>query len=160
MATRAGNATFRLADAADLGTVAALTEEAYAAYLPALGAAPVPVTEDYAPRIVAGEVWLLESAGRVAGLLVIETHADHCLIFSVAVSPAQQGKGFGIRLLEKAEQVAHKASVREVRLYTNSLMLRNIALYQAYGYRETGRRPNPKRPGWIVVDMVKEVPGG
>ncbi|MGO4837578.1 GNAT family N-acetyltransferase [Rhizobiaceae sp. 2RAB30] len=160
MATRAGNAAFRLADAADLGIVAALTEEACAAYLPALGAAPVPVTEDYAPRIAAGEVWLLESAGRTAGLLVIETHDDHSLIFSVAVSPAQQGKGFGIRLLEKAEHVAREAKVSEVRLYTNALMLHNIALYQAYGYSETGRRPNPKRPGWIVVDMVKEMPSG
>lgn len=43
----------------------------------------------------------------------------------------------------------------EVRLYTNAKMERNIALYKAYGFHETGRRPNPYRPGWTIVDMAK-----
>jgi hypothetical protein len=36
-------------------------------------------------------------------------------------------------------------------------MERNIALYSTFGFRETGRRPNPHRPGWVVVDMAKQV---
>jgi len=45
----------------------------------------------------------------------------------------------------------------EMRLYTNARMERNIALYSAFGFQETGRRPNPYRPGWTVVDMTKKV---
>ncbi|TIT50241.1 MAG: GNAT family N-acetyltransferase, partial [Mesorhizobium sp.] len=45
----------------------------------------------------------------------------------------------------------------EVRLYTNAKMERNIALYKEYGFHETGRRPNPYRPGWTIVDMAKTV---
>ncbi|CDX19665.1 GCN5-like N-acetyltransferase [Mesorhizobium sp. ORS 3324] len=147
----------RQALAGDLQAVVSLTTEAYATYTALLGAPPIPVTEDYAPRIDRGEIWLLESGGELAGLVVLERHPDHVMIFSVAVAPAFQGKGLGIKLLNFADEQARSWGLPEVRLYTNSRMERNIALYSAYGYRETGRRPNPYRPGWTVVDMVKPI---
>ncbi|RVD73522.1 MAG: GNAT family N-acetyltransferase [Mesorhizobium sp.] len=149
--------TFREALAADLPAVVALTTAAYAPYTALLGAPPMPVTEDYAPRIERGEVWLLEGGAELAGLIVLERHADHVMIFSVAVSPAFQGKKLGIALLDFADEQTQSWGLPEVRLYTNSRMERNIALYTAYGFRETGRRAHPYRPGWIVVDMVKPV---
>jgi ribosomal protein S18 acetylase RimI-like enzyme len=147
----------RSAFAGDLDAVVALTEAAYAHYAALLGAPPIPVTEDYVPRIERGEVWLLEQDEQPAGLLVLERHPDHSMIFSVAVSPAFQGKGHGVGLLNHAEGQTRLWSLSEVRLYTNAKMERNIALYKAYGFRETGRRPNPYRPGWTVVDMAKAV---
>ena len=42
-----------------------------------------------------------------------------------------------------------------MRLYTNALMERNIVLYGRLGYRETNRRPNPRRPAFTIVDMAK-----
>jgi len=145
----------RLARPEDLAAIVALTEAAYAPYKAILDAPPIPVTEDYAPRIARGEVWLLESGGELAGVLTLERHADHAMIFSVAVSPAFQGKGFGIALLRHADEQTRQWGLPEIRLYTNAKMERNIALYLAYGYRETGRRPNPYRPGWVLVDMAK-----
>ena len=147
----------RLARPEDLAAIVALTEAAYAPYNAILDAPPIPVTEDYAPRIANGEVWLLESGGEPAGVLTLERHEDHAMIFSVAVSPAFQGKGFGIKLLNHADQQTRLWGLPEIRLYTNAKMERNIALYLAYGYRETGRRPNPYRPGWVLVDMAKPV---
>ncbi|TPI68088.1 GNAT family N-acetyltransferase [Mesorhizobium sp. B3-1-3] len=147
----------RLARPDDLAAVVALTAEAYAPYTSIFGGPPVPVTEDYAPRIERGEIWLLEEGSQLAGLIVIERHPDHAMIFSVAVSPAFQGRKLGIALLSFADEQARSWGVPEVRLYTNSRMERNIALYAAYGYRETGRRPNPYRSGWILVDMAKPV---
>ncbi|WP_192247974.1 GNAT family N-acetyltransferase [Mesorhizobium silamurunense] len=147
----------RLARSEDLSAIVALTIEAYAPYTALLGAPPIPVTEDYAPCIERGEIWLLESGGELAGLIVLERHPDHAMIFSVAVAPAFQGKKLGLRLLNFADEQARSWHLPEVRLYTNSRMERNIALYSVYGYRETGRRPNPYRPGWTVVDMTKPV---
>ncbi|RAZ89735.1 GNAT family N-acetyltransferase [Mesorhizobium hawassense] len=147
----------RLARPDDLAAIVALTTDAYAPYTALFGAPPIPVTEDYAPRIERGEVWLLEEGAELAGLVVLERHRDHAMIFSVAVAPAFQGKKLGIALLDFADEQARLWGVPEVRLYTNSRMERNIALYSAYGYRETGRRPNPYRPGWTVVDMAKPV---
>ncbi|TPK59611.1 GNAT family N-acetyltransferase [Mesorhizobium sp. B2-4-19] len=149
--------TIRRALAGDIQTVVSLTQAAYAPYNPMLDAPPIPVTEDYAPRIANAEVWLLESGGEPAGVLTLERHEDHAMIFSVAVSPAFQGKGFGIALLKHADEQTRQWGLPEIRLYTNAKMERNIALYLAYGYRETGRRPNPYRPGWVLVDMAKPV---
>ncbi|TPN88209.1 GNAT family N-acetyltransferase [Mesorhizobium sp. CU2] len=147
----------RLASPDDLAAIVALTTDAYAPYTALFGAPPIPVTEDYVPRIERGEVWLLEDGSDLAGLLVLEQHEDHAMIFSVAVSPAFQGRKLGIALLNFADDQTRSWGLPEVRLYTNSRMERNIALYAAYGYQETGRRANPYRPGWILVDMVKPV---
>ena len=147
--------TLRRALAGDLQAIVSLTEAAYAPYTALFGAPPMPVTEDYGPRIERGEVWLLESGSELAGLIVIERHPDHAMIFSVAVSPAFQGRKLGIALLNFAEEQARLWGLPEVRLYTNSRMERNIALYTAYGFHETGRRSNPYRPGWTLVDMAK-----
>ena len=147
----------RLARPEDLAAVVALTTDAYAPYTPIVGGPPVPVTEDYGPRIERGEVWLLEEGSKLAGLIVLERHPDHAMIFSVAVAPVLQGRKLGIRLLDFADEQARSWAVPEVRLFTNSRMERNIALYAAYGFRETGRRANPYRPGWTLVDMAKPV---
>lgn len=147
----------RLARPEDLAAIVALTQAAYAPYNAILDAPPIPVTEDYAPRIAQGEVWLLESGDALAGLITLERHSDHAMIFSVAVSPAFQGKKLGIALLDHADEQARLWGLSEVRLYTNAKMERNIALYLAYGFHETGRRPNPYQPGWILVDMAKPV---
>lgn len=136
--------TFRQALAGDLDAVVSLTQAAYEHYTPQLGAPPIPVTEDYTPRIERGEVWLLESGADLAGLIVIERHPDHAMIFSVAVSPAFQGKKLGTALLDFAEEQARSWGVPEVRLYTNSRMERNISIYTAYGFQ--GNRPPCQSP--------------
>ena len=141
----------------DLATIVSMTEAAYAPYATVLDAPPIPVTEDYAPRIERGEVWLLEEGGQPAGLLVLERNDHHAMIFSVAVAPAFQGKGLGIALLKWAEDRTRSWGLPELRLYTNARMERNIILYLAYGFHETGRRTNPYRPGWTLVDMAKAV---
>lgn len=159
--TQQADTSPRLAGAPDLDAVARLTGEAYAPYTLLLGSPPLPVTEDYAPRIAAGQVWLLEQAGQPAGqplgLLVLERHPDHAVIYSVAVAPGWQGRRLGSTLLRFAEAKAREWGVPEMRLYTNARMERNIAIYEAAGYRETACRPHPLQPGFTVVDMAKPV---
>ncbi|MGM4909674.1 GNAT family N-acetyltransferase [Rhizobium sp. 768_B6_N1_8] len=149
--------TMRLATIADLPAVVALTTAAYQPYTDLFGCPPIPVTEDYKPRIEHGEVWLREADGAVAGLSVVERHVDHVMLFSIAVSPDFQGAGHGVAMLRWLEDKALEWETPEIRLYTNARMERNIALYSAFGFQETGRRPNPYRPGWTIVDMTKKV---
>jgi ribosomal protein S18 acetylase RimI-like enzyme len=151
-------ATITRATAADLDAVVALTEAAYRPYTELLGAPPLPVTADYLGPIAAGQVWLRRSEDGLTGLLVLELHADHAMIESVAVAPDRQGQGHGLALLRFAETLTTAAGLTELRLYTNARMERNIALYAAFGFSESGRRPNPHRPGWTVVDMAKCLP--
>ena len=147
----------RAASLDDLQAVNVLTAEAYAPYTRLLGRPPIPVTEDYAPRIARGEVWLCEVQDELAGLAVVERHADHAMLFSIAVSPEFQGGGHGLAILRWVEETTREWGLPEVRLYTNARMERNIALYRAFGFQETGRRENPHRPGWVIVDMAKKV---
>ncbi len=154
MPTSTSEPSFRVAVADDLETVRTLTEAAYAHFVPVLGAPPLPMTEDYAPRIGCGEVRLAEIDGGVAGVLVLERHADHAMIWSVAVAPDRQGRGLGLALLRLAEHEARGLGLPALRLYTNALMVRNLALYERFGFVETGRRPHPKRAGFVLVDMA------
>ncbi len=147
--------SFRIAGAADQPLVRGLTERAYAVWLPVLGYPPQPVTDEHAPRIARGEVLLAEEAGRVVGLIEVEPGAGEDLIFNLAVEPDCGGRGFGPRLVAEAERRARETGKARMRLYTNALMARNIALYARLGYRETGRRENAGRPGFFIVDMEK-----
>lgn len=149
--------TMRHATIAELPAVVALTTAAYQPYTDLFGYPPIPVTEDYEPRIERGEVWMREADGAVVGLSVVERHTSHLMLFSIAVSPDFQGAGHGMAMLRWLEDRAREWAVPEIRLYTNARMERNIALYSAFGFQETGRRPNPYRPGWTIVDMAKKI---
>jgi GNAT superfamily N-acetyltransferase len=114
----------------------------------------MPMDDDYGARVSAGEAWVLEAAGAVHGVLVLEDHADHLLLHNVAVEPARRGEGDGRALLDFAEAEARRRGFPEIRLYTNELMERNIALYAARGYAETERRGEE---GFRRVFMAKRV---
>ncbi len=153
----AGFSRMRPATVNDLAAVRDITAAAYAPYTALLGGPPLPVTADYEPRIARDEVWLRVDDVAISAVAVFERHADHLLIFSLAVAPPFQRQGLGIELLRFVDAQAVEWGMAEVRLYTNARMEKNIALYRAYGFQETGRRPNPYRPGWILVDMAKPV---
>ena len=140
---------------------AAVQEVSAAAYIPVyqpvIGAVPKPAREDYTSRIERGEVWVLETGGILAGVIVLEPATDHLMLYSIAVHPRHQGQGYGKLLLAFAEQHAVTAGLPEVRLYTTTLMKQNLAFYRGCGYAEVGVRPHPTRRGAVIVDMVKSV---
>lgn len=132
----------------------ALVAAAYAPWVAVIGRRPGPMEDDYAARIAAGEAWVLEEAGALHGLLVLEAHPGHLLLDNIATDPARQGMGDGRLLLDFAEAEARRRGLPEVRLYTHALMARNIALYARRGYAETGRR---QEQGFDRVFMAKRV---
>ena len=148
--------TIRPARPDEAPLLAALVGRAYAPWVSVVGRRPFPMDDDYAARVAAGEAWVLEEAGAVHGLLVLEQHADHLLLDNVAVEPARKGKGDGRVLLDFAEAEARRRGLPEIRLYTNEKMERNIALYAARGYAETERR---QEKGFSRVFMAKRVAG-
>ena len=134
----------RLAHPADAARVAAIADAAYRPYLQRMSRNPAPMEEDYSARIAEGLtqqlVWVLEEDGEILGLLVLETHPDHLLLDNIAIDPAHHGRGLGKRLLAFTEAEARRRGYDAVELYTNEIMVENIALYQRLGYVETGRK--------------------
>lgn len=141
----------------DLSFVRAATYDAYAPWEAILGGPPLPMHEDYALRIAEHEVWIVECDGEDAGVMVLEPAVDYLLIYSLAVASRHQGQGIGRWMIEAAEHMARAAGLPELRLYTNDRMTRNLAIYRQAGFHETGRRPNPFRVGWTLVDMAKPI---
>ena len=141
----------RLATAADVATVERVVQDAYAMYVARMGKPPAPMHDDYAARIAAGSVYVLED-GDVVGVLVVVPERDALLLDNVAVAPAAQHRGLGGRLIAFAEQHARDLGLKAVRLYTNELMVENISLYSRLGYCETHRA---EEDGYRRIFMVK-----
>ena len=146
----------RVAQLSDADAVQEISAEAYVpAYQAVIGSVPKPAQEDYKPRIDRGEVWILETADGSVGVAVLEVMADCLLVYSIAVRPKHQGRGYGSALLAFGDQRAIALGLPEVRLYTNRRMVQNVRLYQRCGFSEVGTRPHPSRLGEVLVDMAK-----
>ena len=96
--------------------------------------------DDYAARIIADQVWVLQDADGVAGILVLENGPDHFLLDNIAVRPDRQGLGYGRLLLDFSEAEATRCGWDTILLYTHVLMAENVAIYAARGYLEQERR--------------------
>lgn len=133
--------TMRQASVEDAEAIAALTDAAYKKYIPRLGRKPQPMTADYRQMAAEHPIWLLYHGKTLAGLLALMYEPETLFIYSVAVHPDFQRQGLGHRLMAFAEEQAHQAGIRRIRLYTNEHMVENIALYLKLGYTEVRREP-------------------
>ncbi len=141
----------------DADAVRRLVQGAYGHYAARMGKPPGPMLDDYVRRIADGQAWVLEDAGELVGVLVLEDAEGGALLLdNVAISPSAQGKGYGRALVGFAEAEARRRGHGEVRLYTNVLMAENLALYGRLGFRETGR---VSEKGYERVYMAKATAG-
>jgi GNAT superfamily N-acetyltransferase len=147
-------ATPRRATDADLPAIRSIVKAAYARYLDRMDRPPAPVLNDYRAATAAGQVWVLGEP--VIGVIVLMSEEVGLLVENVAVSPADQGKGYGRTLMEFAEQQARSRGLRRLTLYTNEIMTENLAIYSRLGYRETARYTED---GYRRVYMDKWLPG-
>jgi ribosomal protein S18 acetylase RimI-like enzyme len=147
-------ARLRLAEPADAEAIGALTREAYAKWVPLIGREPLPMTIDYAQALTAHRFDLLDVGEDLAALIETVADGDQLLVVNVAVRPAFQGRGFGVRLMALAEQIASEAGLMGVRLYTNQRFAANIALYASLGY---GIDREEALNGGVAVHMSKRI---
>ena len=131
--------TLRKASLADVEAISALTDAAYAKYIPLIGRKPQAMTADYSLMVIEDTIWLLSVEDQLAGVLVLTYEPETLLIYSVAIRPEYQKQGFGRKLLAWAEAEALLAGYRSIRLYTNERFTYNIDLYRSLGYQETSR---------------------
>ncbi len=132
--------TLRPANAADTAAVAGCVIAAFSPYVASIGKPPAPMLLDFAAVIAAGQVWVAESDGQVAGVLVQYEAVEGFYIDTVAVLPALQGRGIGRALLEYAELEALRRGYHSIYLCTNVKMTANQLLYPKIGYVEYARK--------------------
>jgi ribosomal protein S18 acetylase RimI-like enzyme len=127
--------TVRLGGPADAAAIAALSREAYGKWVALIGREPLPMTADYAQAVLDHRFDLLFAGEALAALIETTPEGDELLIVNVAVRPAFQGRGYGVRLMRLAEDLAAAARLTGTRLYTNQRFTENIQLYAALGYQ-------------------------
>lgn len=69
----------------------------------------------------AGQTWVAEQDGAIAGILVLEEVPDGLPLDNVAVRPDCHGKGLGRSLIAFAEAEARRRGRPTIRLYTHAL---------------------------------------
>lgn len=148
--------SLRLGHAEDADAIRALTREAYAKWVEVIGREPMPMRVDYADALRKHRFDLLYAGERLAALIEAVPEGDGLLIVNVAVRPAFQGRGFGKRLLDMAEELAAASRCACLRLYTNKLFAANIQLYEARGYRVEREEDFM---GGVTVYMMKPLAG-
>lgn len=143
------------AGADQAGHIRDLTLRAYAKWVPVTPRKPRPMTADYDIALREHRFDCLHEDGALVGLIETVRQQDELMIVNVAVDPACQGRGFGTRLMRHAEAMAKAAGLRATRLYTNKLMVENIALYERLGYRF--EKETHHDGGTTAVHMVRPV---
>ena len=108
----------RPAVTADTQAVMAVVEAAYTHYIARIGKRPGPMDDDYAARIAAGQTWVLDRDGMIAGILVLEETADGFLLDNIAVRPEFHGQGLGRILIAFTEAEAKRRGFTAIRTKT------------------------------------------
>jgi ribosomal protein S18 acetylase RimI-like enzyme len=130
-------AVFRQATFNDMSDIWRLVYHAYSTYIPLLGRTPPTFTEDFDRHVALGNLWIVQHVDGVHAMVVLTPMLDHLLIQALCVDPAHQGRGLGRMLLSFSEQRAQQLGTPELRLYTNSVMARNIKIYRKWGFKQT-----------------------
>ena len=133
-------ASIRLATGEDLKTVEKIIHDAYTKYLDRIGKKPVPMLDDYRDLIQRQLVHVIEEDKVIRGVIVLVPQDQYMLVETIAVLPAYQGKGYGRKLLDFADDFAKAQGYTEVRLYTHEKMTENQAIYRHLGWLEYTRR--------------------
>ena len=123
-------------ESGDITSLRDIAESAYTVYVARIGKRPEPMDLDY--QQVALEQLILVACvnGIPAGFIAhtLDDSASQILIHNLAIDPAHQRMGLGSLLLDSAEMSGKAAGMSHSDLYTNALMVENLAFYENRGY--------------------------
>lgn len=135
-----GDFILRQAVPADASAVEACVHRAFGHYVERIGMEPGPMRKDYGHEISENQVYIVEDAGEVIGVLILCETEEGFLLDVVAVDPDWRGHGLGKFLLKFAELEAKWQGHKSIYLFTHEMMTENQALYKKIGYKEYDRR--------------------
>jgi GNAT superfamily N-acetyltransferase len=90
-----------------------------------------------------GSILLAEENGVLIGCVYVEPRGERCYFGLLSVSPSQQKRGLGRRLIAAAEEFARKSGARFMDLTVVSLRTELPPFYEKAGYAVTGTEPAP-----------------
>ncbi|MEE9493503.1 MAG: ribosomal protein S18-alanine N-acetyltransferase [Gammaproteobacteria bacterium] len=85
--------------------------------------------------------WCLDIDETLIGYSVLSRGAGEAHILNITITPEQQGKGYGRKLLEHMQYLAKRYQVECLLLEVRSSNKAAKYLYESSGFNEIGRRP-------------------
>ncbi|MDJ0657819.1 MAG: ribosomal protein S18-alanine N-acetyltransferase [Xanthomonadales bacterium] len=86
--------------------------------------------------------WILELEDQLLGYGILSSGAGEAHILNLCIDPRQQGKGYGLRLLDRLIDLARWHHARSIFLEVRPSNQRAIDMYRQRGFENVGRRPN------------------
>jgi len=86
------------------------------------------------------EIWLMFEGQQQVGHGVINVIIDEAHLLNITVKPESQGRGLGLRLLERLMSRAYEMNGRECFLEVRDSNRSAYRLYERFGFNEIGRR--------------------
>ena len=96
------------------------------------------------PMLEKGNFLLAEDPAGLAGCVLVELRGERAYFGLLAVDPARQHRGLGLRLIDEAENYARAAGCRAMDIRIVSLRAELPPFYRRLGYVETGTAPFPE----------------
>lgn len=86
------------------------------------------------------EIWLMFDGQQQVGHGVINVIIDEAHLLNITVKPENQGRGLGLKLLERLMARAYELNGRECFLEVRASNQSAYRLYERFGFNEIGRR--------------------
>jgi len=86
--------------------------------------------------------WVFEQDQKILGYVVLSAVAGEAHVLNLCVTPPEQGKGWGRKLLAEAEHIALQRQAETCFLEVRPSNIAGINLYASVGYNEIGYRKN------------------
>jgi ribosomal protein S18 acetylase RimI-like enzyme len=147
-------AVIRAARPGEAAALRVFVRAAYAKWVAVIGREPLPMTADYDLAIRDHQIDIVVARREWVAVIEWMARPDHMFIENIAVAPEHQGRGWGRRLLARAESRALAMGLPEIRLQTNAAFASNVKLYAKLGYRVDRRE---EFRGGVAVSMSKRV---
>ncbi|MEE4237286.1 MAG: GNAT family N-acetyltransferase [Anderseniella sp.] len=105
-----------------------------------------------AKTMAAGETWLAETGGELAGFIDVRLQDGAAEVFGMFVEPGLKRSGLGRALWQQLEQIARSLGVDTVMLDADPAA---VPFYEAMGCTVIGEAPSGSIPGRALPRMRK-----
>jgi ribosomal protein S18 acetylase RimI-like enzyme len=111
-----------------------------------------------AEKLASGGGFLALQDNRPVGCIIAEVKGDRGYLGRLAVDPGLRRQGLARRLMLSGEGFVRSNRLRRAEVQVRIALSGNIALFQALGYRETGRGTHPgfAQPTYLVMEKALE----
>lgn len=136
----------------DIPHIKSMVDVAFSKYIDRIGKPPGPMTADYSHIVTTQDAFVLRDSNiiesKVVGFISLsllpvsssDPNTASVNIDILVVDALAQGRGYGRKLMDHAENEARRQAISCLTVCTNVRMHENIGLYTKMGFVEVGRR--------------------